>query len=129
MVGPTGRTSLVCSSQSPSPRGRPLLTCVSTGDTQTLKGRSAQSLVGSPSSGAHKVLFDPSEHLWQVCGLILNAILPLLPSYWGFSFALGCGISFLVGSNFLLLMVVQRLVAILEFSQKKMSACPSTLPS
>ena len=38
-------------------------------------------------------LFEPSEHLWRVCGLILNVISPLLPSHWGFSFALGCEIS------------------------------------
>ena len=31
---------------------------------------------------------------WWVWGLILNAVLPLLPSCWGFSFALGCGVSF-----------------------------------
>ena len=53
----------------------------------------AQSLVGSLGPGARDVLFEPSEHLWQVWGLILNAILPLLPSCWGFSFALGCGVS------------------------------------
>ena len=41
-----------------------------------------------------KVLFELSQRLWQVWGLILNAILPLLPSCWGFSFALGCGVSF-----------------------------------
>ena len=29
--------------------------------------------------------------------MILNAILPLLPSCWGFSFALGCGVSFFGG--------------------------------
>ena len=51
--------------------------------------------LGSP--GAHKVLFEPSEHLWQVWGLSLNAILPLLPSCWGFSFALGCGVCFFGG--------------------------------
>ena len=38
-------------------------------------------------------MFEPSEHLCQLLGLILNVILPLLPSCWGFSFALGCGIS------------------------------------
>ena len=42
----------------------------------------------------HKVLF---VHLWWVWGLILNAISPLLPSYWGFSFALGHGVSFFGG--------------------------------
>ena len=36
---------------------------------------------------------------------------------------------FLVGSNILLLMFVQQLVAILEFSQEKMSKCPYTLLS
>ena len=42
-------------------------------------------------------LSEPSEHLWQVWGLILNAILPLLLSFWGFSFALGRGVSFFDG--------------------------------
>ena len=54
--------------------------------------------VGSPR--AHKVLFEPSEHLWQVWVLILNAISPLLPSFWGFSFVLGMAYLFLVGSTF-----------------------------
>ena len=67
------------------------------------------------SSGEDKLLFEPSERLWQVWGLILNVILPLLLSCWGFPFALGHGVSFVVGSNILLLMVVQQLVAILEF--------------
>ena len=79
--------------------------------------------------GTHKVLFNPSEHLCWVWGLILNAILPLLSSRWGFSFALRRGIYFLVGSNILLSMVVQQQVVILEFSQEKMSAHPSTPPS
>ena len=48
---------------------------------QTLKGRSDSVSMGSP--GVHKVLFEPSEHLWWVWGLILNAILPLLQSCWG----------------------------------------------
>ena len=38
-------------------------------------------------------LFEPSEQLWQLWGLIPNMILPLLPSCWCFSFALGCEIS------------------------------------
>ena len=42
----------------------------------------------------HKVFPEPSEHLWRVWGLILKAISPLLPTYWGFSFALGCGVYF-----------------------------------
>ena len=78
--------------QSPWPCGRPLLTRTSSGDTQTLKARSSLISVGSP--GVHKVLFEPSKHLWQVWSLILNMISPLLPSFWGFSFALGCRVSF-----------------------------------
>ena len=73
-----------------------------------------------------------SEHLWWVRGLILNSILPLLSSFWGYSFALGRGVFFffffLMGSNILHLRVVQQRVVVLEFSQK-MSAVPSTLPS
>ena len=84
----------VCCTQRPCPCGRPLLTCTFTGDTQTLKGRSGSVSVGSP--GAYKILFEPSEHLWQVWGLILNAILPLLPSCCG-TFALGYEISFFGG--------------------------------
>ena len=45
-------------------------------------------------SGPLKGLFEPSKHLWRVWGLILNVILHLLPSCWGFSFALGRGVSF-----------------------------------
>ena len=111
----------------PCPCGRPLLTRTSTGDTQTLKGRSGSVSVGSP--GVHKVWFEPSERLWWVWGLILNVILPLLPSCCGFSFARGHGVPIFVGSNIFLLMVVQQRVVILEFSQERMSTHPSTLPS
>ena len=61
-------------------------------DIQTLKGRSGSGSVGSP--GVHKVLFEPSECLWRIWVLILNVISPLLPSFWGFSFALRHGVSF-----------------------------------
>ena len=84
--------TLVCCTQNPCPSSRPLLTCNSTEDTQTLKDRSGSVSMESP--GAHKVLFEPSEHLWWVWGLILNVILPLLPSCWGLSFALGSEIYF-----------------------------------
>ena len=47
------------------------------------------SLCGASGSWCAQGLFEPSEHLWQVQGLILNVILPLLPSFWDFSFALG----------------------------------------
>ena len=62
----------VCSTQSLCPCGRPLLTHTSAGDTQTLKGRSGSVSVGF--LGVHKVLFEPSECLWWVWGLILNVI-------------------------------------------------------
>ena len=86
------------------------------------------SLCGVYGSWCLQGLFEPSEHLWWIRGLIINAISPLLSSFWGFSFALGHGVSFLVESNILQSTVVQQGVVVLEFSQK-MSAHPSTLPS
>ena len=59
-----------------------------------LMQRSRSVSVGSLGLGVHKVLFEPFKHLWRVWGLILNMILPLLLSCWGFSFALGSGLSF-----------------------------------
>ena len=52
---------------------------------ETLKGRSGSVSGGSLGPGAHKVLFEPSEHLWQVWGVIVNTISVLLTSCWGFS--------------------------------------------
>ena len=80
--------------QSPCPCGSPLLTHTSTGDTQT---QFCLSLCGVSGSWCPQALFEPTEHLWQVWGLTLNMILPLLPSCRGFSFALGCGLSFFGG--------------------------------
>ena len=51
--------------------------------------------MGSP--GVYKVFFEPSERLWWVWGLILKEISPFLLSFWGFSLALGCGVSFFGG--------------------------------
>ena len=82
----------VCCTQSSCPCSRPLLTHPSTGHTQTLKGMSGSVSVGSP--GAYKVLFQPFRHLWWVWGLIVNVILPLLTTCWGFPFVLGRGVSF-----------------------------------
>ena len=85
--------SQVCCSQSPCPCGRSLLTRASARDTQTLKGRS-----GSVSCQGHCSLpLVSSEHLWQVWDFVLNAIAPVLPSCWGFAFALGQGVSFFGG--------------------------------
>ena len=74
---------------SPCSRSTPLLTRTSTGDTQT---QFCPSFCGVFGSWYTQGLFEPSECLWQVC-LILNVILPILPSCWGFSFALGHGVS------------------------------------
>ena len=68
--------------------GRPLLTCTSSGDTQT---QFWLSFCGVPGSLCTQGLFESSEHLRWVWGLILYAILPLLPSCWGFSFAFAHG--------------------------------------
>ena len=91
------RLSLQPSTADPCLRSCPLLTCASAGDTQTLKGGSGSVYVDPLGPGVHKVLFEPSVCLWWVWGLSLNAISPLLPSCWGFSFALGCGVSFFGG--------------------------------
>ena len=67
----------VCFTQSPCPCSTPLLTRTTTGDTQT---QFCLSLCGVPQSWCTEGLFEPSEHLWQEWGLILNANLPLLLS-------------------------------------------------
>ena len=77
-----------CCTQSPCPCGRPPLTRTSTADAQT---QFYLSLCGVPGSWYTQGLFQPSECLWREWSLILNATLPLLPSYWGFS-DLGSGV-------------------------------------
>ena len=81
----------VCCTLSPYFCSSPLLTCASTGDTQT---QFWLSLFGISGSWCAQGLFEPSKSLWQVWGLILNMISPLLPSYWDFSIALGHGVYF-----------------------------------
>ena len=76
--------------QSPCPCSSPLLTHTSTGDTQT---EFCLSLCGVSGSWFAQGLLEPSERLCQVWGFILNIILLLLLSCWGFSFALGHGLS------------------------------------
>ena len=68
--------------QSPCPCCSLLQIRTYTEDTQT---QFCLSLCGVFGSWCAQGLFEPSEHLWQVWGLILNVILPLLPSCWGFS--------------------------------------------
>ena len=82
-------TQVYCT-QSPCPCSRPLLTYTFTGDTQT---QFCLSLCGVSESWCTQGMFEPSEHLWWLWGLILNVISSLLPSCWGFSFAFGRGIS------------------------------------
>ena len=62
-------------------------------------------------------------------GFDFTVIAPLLPSHCGFSFVFGRGVSFLVSSSVFLSMIVQQLVGILVFSQERVRACPSTVPS
>ena len=84
----------VCGTQSLCPCGRQLLSRTSTGDAQI---QFCLSLCGVPGAWCAQDLFEPSELLWQVRGLFLNVIWPLIPSSWGFSFALGCGVSLFGG--------------------------------
>ena len=74
------------------PLQQSMLTHTSAGDTQI---QFWLSLCGVSGSWYTQGLFEPLEHLWWVWGLILNTILPLLPSCWGFSFALGHEVSFI----------------------------------
>ena len=85
------------------------------------------SLCGVSGSCWAQGLFEPSEHLWQLWGLFLNMISPLLPSSGASPLPLEMYL-FLVGSNILLSTAVQQQVVILEFLQEKMSAHPATLP-
>ena len=81
----------LCHTQSPCPCGRPLPTRTSTGDdAQT---QFCLSLCGVPRSWYTQGWFELSERLWREWGLILNVNSSLLPSCWGFSFALGHGVS------------------------------------
>ena len=73
----------VCCTQRSCPCGRLLLTHTFAGDTQA---QCWLSLCGVSGSWCAQGLFEPSEYLWRVWGLILNVISPLLLSCWGFSF-------------------------------------------
>ena len=86
------------------------------------------SLFGVSGSWYIQGLFEPSEHLWWVWGLILIVVLPLLLSCWGFSFALGCGVSFYGGIQHFLADGCSAASCNLVFSQEKMSTGPSTPP-
>ena len=79
----------------PEPMPQPPMTHTSTGHTQNTHRQVWLSLCRV--SWCTQFLFEPSEHLWRVWGLILNVILPLPPSCCAFSFALECGVSFFGG--------------------------------
>ena len=102
-------TQVYCT-QSPCPCSSPLLTHTSTGDTQT---QFYLSLCGVSGSWCPQGLFEPTEHLSKVWGLILNMILPLLLPFWGFSFALGHGLSLQSHSRPVQLLL-QRYAAMLQ---------------
>ena len=74
--------------QSPCSHSSPVLTHISSGDTQT---QFCLSLCVVSGSWCAQDMFEPSECLWWVWGLIQNVISPLQPSYLGFSFALDVG--------------------------------------
>ena len=80
----------VCYTQSPCPCSSPLMTGTSAGYTQI---QFWLSLWGLWVPVHTRFLWAPQLSL-EVMGLILNVIFPLLPSFWGFSFALRCGVSF-----------------------------------
>ena len=87
--------------QWPCPRSRPLLTHTSAGDPQTPRKIWLSllwgSLLHSLGPGVHMVLFVPSKSLWQVLGLALKLISPVLPSCCSFSFVLGHEVSLFGG--------------------------------
>ena len=66
--------------------------------------------------------------VWQVWVLILNVISPLLLSCWGFSFALGHGVSFFGGIKHSPVDHCSAASCNFRFSQEKISAHPSTSP-
>ena len=88
-------TQVYCT-QSSCPCGWPVLARTFAGDTHTQLWLSL-SLCSISGSWCAQGVFEPSECLWCIRGLILNTISPLLPSCWGFSFALGHGVSFFGG--------------------------------
>ena len=106
--------------RAPSPAASPLLTHTSSGDTQT---QFCLSLCGFSGSWCAQGMFEPLERLWWVQGLILNVILPLLPSCWGFSFALLlCSSAYHLAKASLLLDVGYLLTVALAPSPRKTNA-------
>ena len=80
----------VCCTQSLCPCNGPPPTHTSTGDAQT---QFCLNICGVPGSWCAQGFFKPSKRLWREWGLILKVNSRLLPSYWGFSFVPGSGVS------------------------------------
>ena len=94
MLGLNCHASQVCFSHSTCPHSRPLLTYTLQETLKHSKAGLAQFLWGLlVNTGC----FQPSKCLWWMWGLFLSAVLLLLPSCWGFSFALESGVSFFGG--------------------------------
>ena len=106
--------------------------------------RNSSSCCQTPSLGSLRWGSEPSLQWVHFCGIsVLQSVshprssygiwfycyCAVLPSYCGFSFVFGCGVSFLVSSSVFLSMIVQQLAVILVFSQEGVRARPSTLPS
>ena len=89
----------VCSSQSPCLCGRPLLTHASAGDTQTFKDRSGSVWGVSGSWCAQSFVWTHQASLAGM-GFDSKCYFTPLPSCWGFSFALGCVVSFYTGIQY-----------------------------
>ena len=126
--------SQICCSQSPRPCG---VTCRPVPPQETLR-HSKAGLAQSPVGVCDPFIWSSYTQgsvcaLWvSLEGLRFNCKCNCAPPTTSPGLLL-CpwmqGIFFSMGSNLLLLMVVQQVVAILVFSQEKMSACPSILPS
>ena len=127
MVTSSERAYAIPRSAAPRAPAPEAVHCCPVPPQETLKPRSGSVSAGPLGPGAQG-LFEPPKCLWRVWGLILNAISPLLPPCWGFSFAQRCGVSFLGGLQHSPVNSCSAQVVILEFSQE-MSTPPSTPPS
>ena len=90
MATSSKRTYAIPPPRAPVPAADHCQPHTSTGNSQT---QFCLSLCGDSGSWCAQGSFEPSEHLWQELGLILNMNSPLLLSCWGCSFALRHGVS------------------------------------
>ena len=86
-------------------------------------------LCGALRPAVCKVFIEPSEHLWSRWAWFYMWFFPSYHFVGPSPLCLDVEYLSLVGSSLLLWMVVQQLASVLEFSQEKMSAHSSTLPS